>query len=37
MSPTLLTIFLTRSQEKQDARGYYHSTGLGMTITKGAC
>ena len=27
-------IFEPFTQEKQDARSYYHGTGLGMTITK---
>lgn len=35
MSPDFVDhIFEPFTQEKQDARGYYHGTGLGMTITK---
>ena len=35
MSPDFVNhIFEPFTQEKQDARSYYHGTGLGMTITK---
>ena len=35
MSPDFIDhIFEPFTQEKQDARSYYHGTGLGMTITK---
>ena len=35
MSPDFVDhIFEPFTQEKQDARSYYHGTGLGMTITK---
>ena len=35
MSPDFVDhIFEPFTQEKRDARSYYHGTGLGMTITK---